>query len=86
MLPDDPGSPEAWLIIEKLLEFLGISSPEQWEYYINKNTNFLRSTAFQENIEHISSFHSPHKAVIIMSMRYKTNDHFWFTFFHEIDI
>ena len=141
--------------IEKLLEFLGISSPEQWVYYINKNTNFLRSTAFQENIEHITSwlragellaieqtvepfnkeilksnlnelrkltlltfnefitplkeiclkngialvilpeftnthvfgasyFHSPHKAVIIMSMRYKTNDHFWFTFFHEI--
>ncbi len=23
------------------------------------------------------------KALIIMSLRYKTNDHFWFTFFHE---
>jgi addiction module HigA family antidote len=23
------------------------------------------------------------KAIIIMSLRYKTNDHFWFTFFHE---
>lgn len=23
------------------------------------------------------------KALIIMSLRYKSNDHFWFTFFHE---
>jgi len=26
---------------------------------------------------------SPDKSLIIMSLRYKTNDHFWFTFFHE---
>lgn len=26
---------------------------------------------------------SQDKALIIMSLRYKTNDHFWFTFFHE---
>ena len=26
---------------------------------------------------------SQHKALIIMTIRYKTNDHFWLTFFHE---
>lgn len=26
---------------------------------------------------------TPEKALIIMSLRHKTNDHFWFTFFHE---
>ena len=26
---------------------------------------------------------TPDKALILMSLRYKTNDHFWFTFFHE---
>lgn len=26
---------------------------------------------------------SPDKALIIMSLRYKSDDHFWFTFFHE---
>ena len=26
---------------------------------------------------------NPHKAVIQLSLRYKTNDHLWFTFFHE---
>jgi addiction module HigA family antidote len=26
---------------------------------------------------------SPHKAVIQLSLRYKTDDHLWFTFFHE---
>lgn len=26
---------------------------------------------------------SPKKALIILSLRHKTNDHFWFTFFHE---
>lgn len=27
---------------------------------------------------------SPDRALIAMSLRHKTNDHFWFTFFHEI--
>ncbi len=26
---------------------------------------------------------TPHKALIQLSLRYKTDDHFWFTFFHE---
>jgi len=26
---------------------------------------------------------SPHKAVLQLSLRYKTNDHLWFSFFHE---
>ncbi len=26
---------------------------------------------------------NPHKAMIALSLRHKTNDHFWFTFFHE---
>jgi addiction module HigA family antidote len=26
---------------------------------------------------------TPHKAVIQLTLRYKTNDHFWFSFFHE---
>jgi Zn-dependent peptidase ImmA (M78 family)/plasmid maintenance system antidote protein VapI len=29
-------------------------------------------------------FVSPDKAVVILSFRYLSNDHFWFTFFHEI--
>lgn len=31
----------------------------------------------------ITRWLNPEKALIIMSLRYKTNDHFWFTFFHE---
>ena len=27
---------------------------------------------------------SPHKALLMLSLRYKTNDHLWFAFFHEI--
>lgn len=27
---------------------------------------------------------TPDKALVILSLRYKTNDHLWFTFFHEI--
>jgi len=27
---------------------------------------------------------TPHRPIIQMSLRYKTNDHFWFTFFHEV--
>ncbi len=26
---------------------------------------------------------TPSKAIILMTLRYKTNDHFWYTFFHE---
>ncbi|RDV37756.1 helix-turn-helix domain-containing protein [Bradymonadaceae bacterium TMQ3] len=26
---------------------------------------------------------TPEKAMLVLSLRYKTNDHFWFTFFHE---
>ena len=29
-------------------------------------------------------FVSPDKAIVILSFRYLSNDHFWFTFFHEI--
>lgn len=29
-------------------------------------------------------FLSPNKALIVLSNRYKTDDHFWFTFFHEV--
>jgi HTH-type transcriptional regulator / antitoxin HigA len=29
-------------------------------------------------------FVSPNKAVIILSFRYLSEDHFWFTFFHEV--
>lgn len=28
-------------------------------------------------------FLSPNKALIVLSVRYRTDDHFWFTFFHE---
>ncbi len=31
----------------------------------------------------VTQWLTPDKALIIMSLRYKTNDHFWFTFFHE---
>lgn len=29
-------------------------------------------------------FLSPEKALIVLSLRYKSDDHFWFTFFHEV--
>lgn len=29
-------------------------------------------------------FLSPHKALVVLSFRYRSDDHFWFTFFHEI--
>ncbi len=35
------------------------------------------------HISGASQWISSEKALIIMSLRYKTNDHFWFTFFHE---
>ncbi len=28
-------------------------------------------------------FHSPDKALLLLSFRYLSDDHFWFTFFHE---
>jgi Zn-dependent peptidase ImmA (M78 family) len=31
-----------------------------------------------------TQFISPHKAMVILSFRYLSDDHFWFTFFHEI--
>ena len=31
----------------------------------------------------VTRWTSQEKALILMSLRYKTNDHFWFTFFHE---
>ena len=31
-----------------------------------------------------SRFISPHKAMIVLSFRHLSDDHFWFTFFHEI--
>lgn len=35
------------------------------------------------HISGITEWLSSDKALIIMSLRHKTNDHFWFTFFHE---
>jgi HTH-type transcriptional regulator / antitoxin HigA len=35
------------------------------------------------HISGAASWLSQHKAMIAVSLRYKTNDHFWFTFFHE---
>ncbi|MBF0546088.1 MAG: HigA family addiction module antidote protein [Candidatus Riflebacteria bacterium] len=142
-------------IAEKLLQFFGVSTPEQWQqYYDLKAAYFRKSPAFSDNLSHIASwlrigeikaseiavahfdkdvfktnldkirsftlnkvdefepemkrlcamsgvilvfvpeFKKTHisgvarwltqeKAMIIMSLRYKTNDHFWFTFFHE---
>lgn len=143
------------IILEKLLKFFNISSPEHWaEYYNQKSVSFRKSAAFADNLPHIASWlqageikateqetavfnkdifrnnlekirqltclkpsdfelklkqycsdsgvvlvfvpefkntHisgatrwlTPEKALIIMSLRHKTNDHFWFTFFHE---
>ncbi|HPA63272.1 MAG TPA: HigA family addiction module antitoxin [Spirochaetota bacterium] len=142
-------------LTENVLEFFGISNPEQWEqYYFNRAANFRKSNSFKDNLHHIAAwlrsgeieaaktnvksykkdlfksnlyciraltvkkpieFESemirlcaeagvvltfvpefegthisgaarwlnPEKALIIMSLRHKTNDHFWFTFFHE---
>jgi plasmid maintenance system antidote protein VapI len=30
-----------------------------------------------------TKFLNPHKALIVLSFRYRSDDHFWFTFFHE---
>lgn len=35
------------------------------------------------HISGVTEWISSEKALIIMSLRYKSNDHFWFTFFHE---
>lgn len=142
-------------IMEKLLQFFGVSTPEQWQqFYDLRAAYFRKSPAFSDNLPHIASwlrigeikasemeappfdkdafkinldnirrftlnrrdefesemkrlcamsgvilvfvpeFKKTHisgatqwitqdKALIIMSLRYKTNDHFWFTFFHE---
>lgn len=32
----------------------------------------------------ITRWLQPEKALVMLSLRYKSNDHFWFTFFHEI--
>ena len=37
----------------------------------------------QIHISGAAEWLAPDKALIIMSLRYKTNDYFWFTFFHE---
>ena len=144
------------VLVEKLLEFFAIPSPEQWEeYYNGEAVNFRKSEAFKSDLNYISTYIrvgevfakdvevSPYskdvfkenlneirklcakklddkvveevkqicadsgvalvfvpafkktnisgvtkwltsdKALIIMSFRHKTNDHFWFTFFHE---
>lgn len=142
-------------IAEKLLQFFGVSTPEQWQqYYDLRVAHFRKSPAFSDNLPHIASwlrigeikaseievapfdkdvfktnldnirkftlnkrdkfepemkrlcamsgvilvfvpeFKKTHisgatrwltqdKAIIIMRLRYKTNDRFWFTFFHE---
>ena len=148
------GDPKS--ILDSLLRFFAISSPEKWEnYYGNlSQVSFRKSTAYSDNLYHIVSwlrageilasgvkteafsksafrtnlqeirdlttrspskfeplmkklcaasgvalvfvpeFEKTHlsgvtrwltqdKALILMSLRYKTNDHFWFTFFHE---
>ena len=142
-------------LTENVLEFFGISNPEQWEqYYSNREANFRKSNSFKDNLHHVAAwlrsaeleaskidvkpyqkdlfktnlYHirsitvkkpfefesemrklcaeagvvltfvpeyegthisgaarwlTSEKALIIMSLRHKTNDHFWFTFFHE---
>lgn len=142
-------------ILENLLQFFSVSTPEQWQqYYALRCVHYRKSPAFSDNLPHIASwlrggeilasemnadifdksafkanlakiraltlkkpyefepemkrlcaksgvllvfvpeFKNTHisgatrwltqdKSLIIMSLRYKTNDHFWFTFFHE---
>ena len=39
---------------------------------------------FEEtHLSGVTRWLTPDKALVLMSLRYKTNDHFWFTFFHE---
>jgi len=151
-----PNTRDPKTILESLLRFFGISSPEKWQsYYGNlSRVSFRKSGAYSDNLHHIVSWlrageiwagatetarfskalfkknlrktrelttknpsefeplmrklcaeagvalvfmpefektHlsgvtrwlTPDKALILMSLRYKTNDHFWFTFFHE---
>jgi len=151
-----PRTRHAKSVLDSLLRFFGISSPEKWEsYYGNlSQVSFRKSTAHSDNLHHIVSwlrageilafdvetavfskgafrknlhkirelttmnplefeplmkklcaesgvalvfmpeFEKTHlsgvtrwltqdKALIVMSLRHKTNDHFWFTFFHE---
>lgn len=151
-----PKTRDAKSILESLLRFLGISSPDKWNSYYGNliEASFRKSVAYSDNLHHIVSwlrageilaidirtaafskglfkknlqkirglttkspfefellmkklcaesgvalvfmpeFEKTHlsgvtrwltqdKALIVMSLRYKTNDHFWFTFFHE---
>jgi HTH-type transcriptional regulator/antitoxin HigA len=151
-----PSTRDPKSILESLLRFFGISSPEKWQSYYGKlsQVSFRKSGAYSDNLHHIVSwlrageisargietsgfsktlfkrslqkirelttkspsdfeplmrklcaaagvalvfqteFEKTHlsgvtrwltqdKALILMSLRYKTNDHFWFTFFHE---
>lgn len=151
-----PSTRDPKSILESLLLFFGISSPEKWQSYYGRlsQVSFRKSGAYSDNLHHIVSwlrageiwagatetagfskalfkknlrkirelttkspsefeplmrklcaeagvalvfmpeFEKTHlsgvtrwltldKALILMSLRYKTNDHFWFTFFHE---
>jgi HTH-type transcriptional regulator/antitoxin HigA len=151
-----PSTKDPKSILESLLRFFGISSPEKWQSYYGRlsQVSFRKSGAYSDNLHHIVSWlqageiwarateterfsnvlfkrnlrktrdlttkspsefgplmrklcaesgvalvflpefektHlsgvtrwlTPDKALILMSLRYKTNDHFWFTFFHE---
>ncbi len=150
-----PSTRDPEVLLEGLLDFFGIPSPDRWEdYYHKKEVSFRKSDKFKDNLEHIAAWlragelkargldirpinkdvfkqnlfeirkltlknplefepllknycaqsgvalvfipefrqtHisgatrwlTPEKALITMSLRYKTNDHFWFTFFHE---
>jgi HTH-type transcriptional regulator / antitoxin HigA len=150
-----PSIKDTKIILEKLLQFFGVPTPEQWQqFYDLKAVRFRKSSAFAENLYHTVSWlrigeimasemeakpfnkyvfkknlakirmltlkkpyefepeikqlcaksgvllvfvpefkktHisgatrwlTPNKSLIMMSLRYKMNDHFWFTFFHE---
>ncbi len=154
LLPDFANKKD---ILEALLAFFGVSSPEVWDLHYKrmlKNVCCKKSEVYHDNIYHMASwmragelaaqkittkpyskdllkkqiqiirgltvqkvetfenkmvklcadagvalvfvpeFDKTHiwgitkwigtdKAMILMSLRYKTNDHFWFTFFHE---
>jgi addiction module HigA family antidote len=36
------------------------------------------------SVSGVTRWPTPDKALIMLSLRYRTNDHFWFTFFHEV--
>jgi HTH-type transcriptional regulator/antitoxin HigA len=79
--------------LESTLEKLRSLTKESLNNSISKIKDLLKDAGValviipelkKTHLSGVSFWISPNKALIAMSLRHKTNDHFWFTLFHEI--